>query len=645
MKALRFRRIISLITVAALLMGLAFVIPADAANLTDHTFILFNNEDVLDITTVNNTKLSIDKERYAMKVDPVGADPLVRFDYKAGGLSTAIYKYLTLIYEVDADNVNTSYTQFFFTTSDSPYESPTACYSFNAKKGDIACEIVDLSEASYWTGNIATVRLDTFQTYTAGEYMYVYGIGLSATREEAQAYASQFIPEKPDTVILGDINFDSTVSAKDSVLMSKYIAGSLEVENSVICDANDDGAVNAQDCLHIKRLIVGNANNTVKEALHITKGRYVPGTLLKDTEFSLSGTVRSDFTVNEVSVKVTDSTGENVYFYSVSEPYADEYDIGAFNSSIPLSSLAHGSYRLQIIAADGLGVSKLLVDNPFKVHEKSILTISAGNYNPVSINEGGTYSISGTISSNFTLTKVVLGVFNADGTPTSQVVTVNPNAKTYDIKEADNSIKFGALEQGNYYFQIAAADTAEGLRMLVSSAFTVIGENDLVAAFQQRALSTWIKPVRAKILSVVGTGRGFGAYRTATRQHAGIDYYVSGGSGTPVYAMQSGVVVEYLSNFYYGTNSVAVQHADGSVARYCEISTSLRVGDTVTQGQQIATIIGNTLDGGTMLHLELYLGTATGSLSRTNSTYDYVTGSYNRRRDIVNPEFLLNLKN
>ena len=46
-----------------------------------------------------------------------------------------------------------------------------------------------------------------------------------------------------------------------------------------------------------------------------------------------------------------------------------------------------------------------------------------------------------------------------------------------------------------------------------------------------------------------------------------------------------------------------------------------------------------------MLHLELYLGTASGALTnKSNKTYDYVTKkNYTRRRDIINPEFVLKL--
>lgn len=94
-----------------------------------------------------------------------------------------------------------------------------------------------------------------------------------------------------------------------------------------------------------------------------------------------------------------------------------------------------------------------------------------------------------------------------------------------------------------------------------------------------------------------------------------IDWYVSKDERTPLYAMTNGTVIDYIQKFYYGTQAVGVKNEDGSVLRYCEIDTALRVGDTVKKGQQIGTIKANTLDGDTMLHLELYRGTKSGSFS------------------------------
>lgn len=171
-----------------------------------------------------------------------------------------------------------------------------------------------------------------------------------------------------------------------------------------------------------------------------------------------------------------------------------------------------------------------------------------------------------------------------------------------------------------------------------------ISASSSLEEFRVYALQNWTRPVRASYLSIPGTGRAFGASRTNGRLHAAVDYYVSNGHGTPVYAMTSGTVIEYSPNFYASTQAIGVQNDDGSVLRYCEIATSLGVGSRVTQGQQIGTIKANSSGGGTMLHLELYKGTASGSLSNTsNKTYDYVSGNFQRRRDLLNPEFLLAL--
>ena len=167
---------------------------------------------------------------------------------------------------------------------------------------------------------------------------------------------------------------------------------------------------------------------------------------------------------------------------------------------------------------------------------------------------------------------------------------------------------------------------------------------DSPAALEQYAQSNWVKPIRAPYLDINSGSRYFGATRSGTsRKHAANDYVCD--AGTPVYAMTGGTVVEFSPDFYGGTNAIGVQNDDGSVARYCEIRTALRNGDKVSRGQQIGTVIKNNKGGGHMLHLEMYLGTASGSLTnRSNSTYDYIEyKNYQRRRDLIDPAFVQNL--
>lgn len=295
------------------------------------------------------------------------------------------------------------------------------------------------------------------------------------------------------------------------------------------------------------------------------------------------------------------------------------------------------------LTVDGIVGAKTWAALEAKYTSSSGLTIGTGYYNPVSLQKGKSYSISGKITSNKKITSVTVGIYKTDGSAACSK-TVSPNATSYNISSVDANIKFGSLATGTYYFVVKATDSS-GTRTLVNNKFTVV--TDPVAALQARALGNWVAPVKnTGFYSVTSGGRYFGASRdSGARAHAGMDIHYSNGAGIAVYAMESGKVIEYISNFYGGTSAVAIQHADGSVARYCEITTSLRKGDTVTKGQQIAKIAKNNQGGDTMLHLELYLGTATGSLTNTsNTTYDYVTKKvYSRRRDLLSPQFLLDL--
>ena len=396
------------------------------------------------------------------------------------------------------------------------------------------------------------------------------------------------------------------------------------------------------------KFTVADTSTNAASTLAIGSGSYNPVSLESGSSYVINGTISSNYNITTVTVGVYKSDGTATAQVKTVAPNAKSYNISGIDPYIKFGSLATGTYYLKVTAKDASGASKTLVNNSFKVVYKSTLAIGSGNYNPGTLIKGSSYSINGKITSNYNITSVTVGVYKSDGTATTYVKKVTPNAKSYDISGVDASIKFGSLAVGTYKFKVVATDSSGSSKTLVNNTFTVSSASysSRLAALKSNALANWVKPVRTSYLYVVGTGRGFGASRSSgTRYHAGIDYYVYGGDGVPVYAMQSGTVIEYIGSFYYGTSAVAVQHADGTVARYCEISTSYRVGDKITRGQQIGKIKANTLDYGTMLHLELYMGTSSGSLSNSyNTTYYYTSGTkYQRRSDLVNPEFLLNL--
>lgn len=141
-------------------------------------------------------------------------------------------------------------------------------------------------------------------------------------------------------------------------------------------------------------------------------------------------------------------------------------------------------------------------------------------------------------------------------------------------------------------------------------------------------------PARPSVSYKTGMRR-FGSNRRGERKHAGCDLYAP--VGMPIYAMDEGEVLKDVYAFYLGTHALEVQHPN-FVARYGEISQvagNLKKGDKVSKGQIIAYVGELKSLNMSMLHLELYSGDATGSLTdRSNSPYK-------RRRDLIDPTPIL----
>ena len=160
--------------------------------------------------------------------------------------------------------------------------------------------------------------------------------------------------------------------------------------------------------------------------------------------------------------------------------------------------------------------------------------------------------------------------------------------------------------------------------------------------FMNQRLTEWICPLKDPFGEVTGDRMFANSRSGGNRAHAGIDFVAP--HGTVVYAITSGTV-QRVAVFYQSTYAVEVLNDDGSVLRYCEIATQLKVGDYVHQGDVIGTIQRAT--GGTeMLHMEVYYGNVSGPLTQTwNRNYLYVDSGkvFIRRSDLLDPTFLKDL--
>lgn len=185
----------------------------------------------------------------------------------------------------------------------------------------------------------------------------------------------------------------------------------------------------------------------------------------------------------------------------------------------------------------------------------------------------------------------------------------------------------------------------------------LLGDTSKSYSYWRAAISkNWKYPLSIRHTADPSTGaKFFGANRTSTRQHAGVDLF--GEPGTKVYAMTSGTVLN-ARYFDIGLEQVIIKNDDGSIARYTELihtkNGTLDNGDKVSKGQYLGTIQKNTTsEKSCMLHLEVYSGVNgydSYSLSQSgNKTYKYLTApapsySFDRRSDIMNPMAAMYLK-
>jgi len=119
-----------------------------------------------------------------------------------------------------------------------------------------------------------------------------------------------------------------------------------------------------------------------------------------------------------------------------------------------------------------------------------------------------------------------------------------------------------------------------------------------------------------------------------SRKHGGADLYAP--VGTNVYAVKGGTVIQNPYKFYRGSYAIEVNHGS-FIARYSEINVAseLRAGSIITLGQLIGTVANLSLNK-SMLHFEMYSGSATGPLTNRDNL------PYMRRSDLIDPTHFLN---
>lgn len=270
-----------------------------------------------------------------------------------------------------------------------------------------------------------------------------------------------------------------------SIMFNKLPAGSYTF--AVIAT----NAANSNYALVNKKFTVGNASGTEnppatgEDKLTISGGTSVPDTLAVGKALNVTGTVTSassDMTALTVGIYNMDGkfmTGKTI------NPKAKTYNLKNLDAYVEFNKLPAGEYVYAVIASNGANTNYALTNKKFTVGSGSTpsdpgvssdkLTITGGTNVPSNLAVGKALNVVGTVTSDSSnMTALTVGVYDSKGNFKTGK-TINPNAKTYDLKKLDNYVEFNKLPAGSYVYAVIASNAANTNYTLVNKSFTVGG--------------------------------------------------------------------------------------------------------------------------------------------------------------------------
>lgn len=208
-------------------------------------------------------------------------------------------------------------------------------------------------------------------------------------------------------------------------------------------------------------------------SLKLTDATY-PTTLKQGDPFIARGLITSDYYIRKVVIGVYNSNGTAEFDYT-GLPGEKSYDINDVDYLLSFSKLKNGSYTYKIVASDDNSSDVVLLNKSFTVtstgQAASTLKITNAKY-PDTLDVGEGFSVTGIVSSNYNIKRIVIGAYKADGTKGFEYIAT-PNAKSFDINSVDYSLPFSRLAAGSYTYKITASDTESSNVVLLNKSFTV----------------------------------------------------------------------------------------------------------------------------------------------------------------------------
>lgn len=198
-----------------------------------------------------------------------------------------------------------------------------------------------------------------------------------------------------------------------------------------------------------------------------------PTEIIEGNTFSVYGIVTSENNIQAVTIGVYKEDGEKAFEYT-GRPGTKTYDIHNIDYLMTFSRLTAGDYVYKIVATDTVDSNVVLLEKEFKVLSKAqfeTIRISGENY-PTSFTAGSTFSVRGTITSDYAISAVTCSVRSENGT-LQFTKTVNPGTTSYSLVNIDQYMTFSRLGAGTYVYKVTASDAYNTNVVLLEKTFTV----------------------------------------------------------------------------------------------------------------------------------------------------------------------------
>ncbi len=206
----------------------------------DASYLRFDNEaavKVVDGGYRNDATASLVAGNLRLTVPVDSIDPYINYTLSGGikTLSADEYKYIIMKYKT-SESVTTPATEYFLCAGSVTGATGGKSVKFNhtGTPGEWTTHVMDLTEVSYWTGDIYSIRLDFFAgNAKAGEYMDIEYIALAKTEQEAMAYVNgtatlPVVPEEDNSIYIADgcdyqIEGDSITNVPYGTTVYKFV--------------------------------------------------------------------------------------------------------------------------------------------------------------------------------------------------------------------------------------------------------------------------------------------------------------------------------------------------------------------------------------------------------------------------------------